>query len=165
MSPRQPIPSRGLANSVTAPTTESSDRHLLPENEPASLAPSLAGYPHDLVAESMVTLAQLPPRDPITFFSKPSVSYDLMHVGDSFAALALHEESSGPAGSIAEPPTVLPESHLSVEVAFVSPGPAFARYGGPPSGHYLTIAGRISVGASPRVSPRAPIPYVTWRPC
>jgi hypothetical protein len=154
-TPRQPILSSGVGNLLTGPTAEPSDRPLPFGEERVGSAPSPTEYPHDLIAESMATLTPLPPRESLTSLSPHTVSHNLMPAGDSFAGLAPHPESSGLAGSFAEPPSVLPESRLFVDIVFLSPVPVFARYGGAPTGHSLTTPAQslpprsasLSVGA------------------
>jgi hypothetical protein len=129
------LPSHGLSNSVAAPLASSPDRPSPLESEFVNAALSSIGYPRDLVTESTATLAQSPPPGATISSSVRAVSYDLTHPGDSFAGLAPHEELDSSGDSIAGLPTALPEARLSEEVIFVGEAPAFASYGGPPTGH------------------------------
>ncbi|MFZ1933992.1 MAG: hypothetical protein WCB27_19135 [Thermoguttaceae bacterium] len=132
-APLLSLTSRSLSNPVAAPLASSSDRLLPLENEFVDLVPFSIRYPRDLIIESMATPAQLPGAT--ISFSDRSVSQDLVSTGNSFAGLAAHEELDSSGGSVAGLPTALPETRLSEEVIFVGEGPAFASYGGPPTGH------------------------------
>ena len=161
-APLLSLPLRGLSNSVAAPLAPSPDRLLPLEGEVDNVAPFSTGHPHDLISESMATLAQLPPSATISFNGRTS-PYDLVNTGDSFAGVAPHEEFDSSSGSIAGLPTALPESRLSVEVIFAGMGPAFASYGGSPTGRSAAMP--QSAPLRLRVSPRPPqIPFAVWRP-
>jgi hypothetical protein len=148
-------PSGSLASSFTAPSTESSDGHAPLESQffnltTSSLSPS--GYSHALMAESMVTLAQLPLRDLMEFFGGRGAAFNSIFLGSRSAALSPHEDSSGSVGSDFGSSAALPEIRLSVDVVSISQTPSFAWYGGPPSVRTMLTTAQ-SVAARPASLP------------